>query len=367
MHRNLKVFWLDDEHNMDKNSDLIEEAKDNGIDLIGFESLEDGLQEIKENYEDYDAVILDANFKEKNENPVEDKTGKLAIKFSKELKDKIPKKFDPFILTGNNKGEIFKEHFGREFIFRKNDLDPDKLWNSIKRWFDSLPDNIIKGEYVEGFDVCSEKYIGNKSGDLLLKILKNDEDYNLNYVRQILEALFKTYENFELVPKNLDFAQTSRFLSGGVENNFQLKESSRLPTPISETLRCIIRTVNPGSHYTSDEELKKDVDKYLSNKYSKKAVVLLLIDVLIDFKRQVDNNPIKNNWNEIDSLEGEITWLNLNGGNGRLKCDEHSNLFFYLNESENSEVLNVGDRVKFSIGKNDKGPKAEKLVKIDTI
>ena len=89
------------------------------------------------------------------------------------------------------------------------------------------------------------------------------------------------------------------------------------------------------------------------------------IDVLIDFKRQVDNNPIKNNWNERGSLEGEIIWLNLNGGNGRLKCDEHSNLFFYLNESENSEVLNVGDRVNFSMGKNSKGPKAEKVMKIN--
>ena len=99
---------------------------------------------------------------------------------------------------------------------------------------------------------------------------------------------------------------------------------------------------------------------------TKKIITLGLFSCALTMLQKA-NNPIKNNWNEIDSLEGEITWLNLNGGNGRLKCDEHSNLFFYLNESENSEVLNVGDRVKFSIGKNDKGPKAEKLVKIDTI
>ena len=370
MHRNLKVFWLDDECNTEKLSGLIEDANDNGIDLIGFESYEDGLNEIKVNYKDYDAVILDANFKEHNESLVEDTTGNLAIKFSKELK-KIPKEFDPFVLTGNKKGPNFQEHFGRDHIFRKNELDSDDLWDSIKKWFNNLPDVRIKNKYIEAFDVCNDDYIGEKSGKLLLKILRNEDDYNLNYVRQILEALFDKYEKLDLIPNNLEFAQTSRFLSGIEENNLQLNKSSRLPLPVSEILRCIIRTVNPGSHYTSDEELKKDLDKYLTNKYSKKAIVLLLIDVLIDFKRQVDSNPIKNNWVENKSFEdniyyeGEITWLNHNGGNGRLKCDEHSNLFFYLNESENSEVLNVGDRVNFSMGKNSKGPKAEKVMKIN--
>ena len=203
--------------------------------------------------------------------------------------------------------------------------------------------------------------------------MTNEKDYNLNYVRQILEALFKKYKKLELIPGDLKFAQNSRFLSGSIENNLQLNESSRLPFPIAVTLRAVVRTVVAGSHYTHDDkELKKDVDKYLTNKYSKKAIVLLLIDVLINFKRHVDSNPIKNNWVENKSpdsnvyYEGEITWLNFEGKNGRLKCDEYPNLFFYLNESENSDLLKVNDRVKFLIGRNNKGPKAEKLVKIDT-
>jgi len=189
MHRNLKVFWLDDECKTEKLSGLIEDACDNGIDLIGFESFEDGLNEIKLNYKDYDAVILDANFKEHNESLVEDTTGNLAIKFSKEL-NKIPKEFHPFVLTGNKKGENFQEYFGRDHIFRKNELDSDDLWDSIKKWFNNLPDIRIKNKYIEAFDVCGDDYVGEKSGDLLLKILRNEEDYNLNYVRQILEALF---------------------------------------------------------------------------------------------------------------------------------------------------------------------------------
>ena len=373
MHRNLKVFWLDDECKTEKLSGLIEDADDNGIDLIGFESFEDGLNEIKLNYKDYDAVILDANFKEHNESLVEDTTGNLAIKFSKEL-NKIPKEFHPFVLTGNKKGENFQEYFGRDHIFRKNELDSDDLWDSIKKWFNNLPDIRIKNKYIEAFDVCGDDYVGEKSGDLLLKILRNEEDYNLNYVRQILEALFKKYKKLELIPDDLKFAQNSRFLNGSIENNLQLNESSRLPFPIAVTLRAVVRTVVAGSHYTyDDKELKKDVDKYLTNKYSKKAIVLLLIDVLINFKRHVDSNPIKNNWVENKSpdsnvyYEGEITWLNFEGKNGRLKCDEYPNLFFYLNESENSDLFKVNDRVKFLIGKNNKGPKAEKLVKIDTI
>ena len=361
------IFWIDDKH--EEMMLFIQEAYENGLILHPKLSLE-GLAELKNNQDKYDAVLLDVKFNRANESNETPSNENSMFAYQEILT--FDKKFEIYFFSGEEDTFTQDEGF-RKFIPNANEVIFPKgegnkklievLINSANR----QKDRQIKSEYQEGFDVCTKSYIGKKAGDLLLKILTNEKDYNLNYVRQILEALFKTYKKFEIVPKNLDFAQTSRFLSGSVENNFQLNESSKLPIPVSETLRYIIRIVNPGSHYTSDEELKKDVDKYLSNKYSKKAIVLLLIDVLIDFKRQVDNNPIKNNWNEIDSLEGEITWLNFEVGNGRIKCDKYPNLFFYINESDNPDLLKLNDRVKFLIGKNNKGPKAEKLVKIDTI
>jgi cold shock CspA family protein len=358
----IKALWFDDEWESDE--DFIDTClKKHSIQITAYKSRIPGLKYLKENYLDIDIVILDAWFTAEDDQ-IYDDSGSQATMVKNEvglLEKDYP--LEIFVYTATERGKLFTNTFPDRIYIKAE--DEERMFRDIHDWYNSRSDIKIRKHFRSAFDVCNDDYIGEKSGDLLLKILRNEEDYNLNYVRQILEALFDKYKKLDLVPKNLDFAQTSRFLSGGVENNFQLKESSRLPTPVSETLRCIIRTVNPGSHYTSDEELKKDVDKYLTNKYSKKAIVLLLIDVLIDFKRQVDNIPIKNNWNEIDSLQGEIIWLNPIRGNGRLKCDEHSNLFFYLNESENSEVLNLGDRVNFSMGKNSKGPMAKKVMKIN--
>lgn len=364
------IFWIDDKH--EEMSLFVQEANENGLILHPKLSLE-GLSELKNNQDKYDAVLLDVKFNktdQSNETPDNENS-----MFAYQEILSLDKKFEIYFFSGEEDTFTQDEGFRKfipnanEVIFQKGE-DNKKLIEVLINSASRQKDRQIKSDYEEGFDVCSQAYIGEKSGDLLLKILKNQEDYNLNYVRQILEALFEKYEKLDLIPGNLEFAQTSRFLSGSIENNLQLNESSRLPLPVSETLRCIIRTVNPGSHYTSDKDLKKDVDKYLTNKYSKKAIVLMLIDVLIEFKRLVDNNPIKNDWLEIESsddnihYEGEITWLNHNGGNGRLKCDEYPNLFFYLNESENSDLFKVNDRVKFFIGKNNKGPKAEKIKKI---
>jgi cold shock CspA family protein len=362
------IFWIDDKH--EEMSLFVQEAYENGLILHPKLSLE-GLAELKNNQDKYDAVLLDVKFNRTNESNETPSNENSMFAYQKILT--FDKKFEIYFFSGEEDTFTQDEGF-RKFIPNANEVifpkgeGNKKLIEVLINSSNRQKDRQIKSEYHEGFDVCTKSYIGKKAGDLLLKILTNEKDYNLNYVRQILEALFKKYKKLELIPGDLKFAQNSRFLSGSIENNLQLNESSRLPFPIAVTLRAVVRTVVAGSHYTHDDkELKKDVDKYLTNKYSKKAIVLLLIDVLINFKRQVDANPIKNNWVEIEFFEGEIKSLNFDRGNGWLKRGKLPDLFFYLNESENSEILNVGDRVKFSIGKNDIGPKAEKLVKIDTI
>ena len=54
------ILWIDDEH--DGMSGFVGDAKFNGIKLIAFKSLNEGMSELKKNYPIYDGVLLDAKF-----------------------------------------------------------------------------------------------------------------------------------------------------------------------------------------------------------------------------------------------------------------------------------------------------------------
>ena len=57
-----KIMWLDDKHDDFMGEGFKGRAKDKGIDLYGFGSKEEAEEELKKNYTDYDAIILDAKF-----------------------------------------------------------------------------------------------------------------------------------------------------------------------------------------------------------------------------------------------------------------------------------------------------------------
>ena len=353
------IFWIDDKH--EEMQGFKDRAKNNGIILHPFKSEKSGLTNLKKNFEKYDGILLDVKFIP-TDNSKESPHSKHAVNAERDIKS-LKKKFKVVFLSGEE--DTFSDDGVKVYlegpVFSKF-AETKPLFEKLKEFANEQPEFQLKLDYPEGFSVCSEEYIGNKAGDILLKILKNKEDYSMNYVRKILEALFKKYEKLELIPSSLDFAQTSRFLSGDIENNFQLNESSRLPVPISETLRCIIRTVNPGSHYTTDEELKKDVDKYLNNKYSKKAIVLLLMDVLIDFKRQIDSSPVRKNWIEKFKDIGIIKAIN--NGFGFIKLKSTEDLFFHSKKCVSFNDLVEGDKVEFNVIEGRKGQEAINVTKL---
>jgi hypothetical protein len=61
------ILWIDDEH--ESLAGTKGRAKRNGINLIPFKSLNNGISELEKNYPFYDGVLLDAKFFE-NEDDV---------------------------------------------------------------------------------------------------------------------------------------------------------------------------------------------------------------------------------------------------------------------------------------------------------
>jgi hypothetical protein len=131
----IKVLWIDDEH--EKLNAVKAEAKLNGIDLVGFKSLNSGLKELEDHFPIYDGVLFDAKFFEDDNNiPGTEDTEYLHR--AKERLLKIPKPYSIFVLTGQAEayGEYsFKKAFKEVYMAVKRELPKDmqdKLESSRK-------------------------------------------------------------------------------------------------------------------------------------------------------------------------------------------------------------------------------------------
>ena len=313
------ILWIDDEH--EGMAGFKGDAKLNGIKLVSFKSLNDGISELKKNYPIYDGVILDAKFFE-NEDDIK---GSEDISNVFLAKDQLlafkEKKFEIFVLTGQ--AEAFNDNTFKKAIqrvYRKGlDSDVEKLFSDVKLAADNHQDTQIRHKYFRAFDVCTETYVGETAGHDLLDLLKHKDNGSskLNLIRKIIEDLFQAFGKYELVPKaflypKLSLSEISKFLSGEktIEKfeNFKLNEESIIPAQISYFLKNILLTTHDGSHRGSVDAHIND----LKTPYLFKSILFQLLDVLIWFKYHVDQKPISKNWQLINdniNSDNEKKWI----------------------------------------------------------
>ena len=297
------ILWIDDEH--EGMSGFKGDAKLNGIKLVSFKSLNDGISELRKNYLIYDGVILDAKFFENEDDIRGSEDIDNVFRAMRRLLSMEEKKFEIFVLTAQAEAfndDTFKKAF--QNVYRKAiDSDVEKLFSDVKLAADNHEDTQIRHKYNKVFDVCTDRYIGKTAGHDLLDLLKHKENGSskLNLIRKIIEDLFQAFGKYELLPKSflyprLSLTEINKFLSGEktieAYENFKLNEESILPTQISHYLKNILLTTHNGSHRGSiDAHIN-----YLKTPYLFKSILFQLLDVLIWFKHHIDQKPITKNW-----------------------------------------------------------------------
>jgi hypothetical protein len=303
------VLWIDDEHEGEISA-LHRTAKDFGVKLFPYKSMNGGCSELEKNYALYDAILLDAKFFENEE----DASGSEDTKWVHRTKDRIlqlPKKFEFFVLTGQAK-TYASEEFNNAFplVFEKGKSnDEDELFNSLVLAASKQVDTQIRHQYQRVFNVCTEKYIGEYAGQDLLTIIKNKEENDIEHhfttIRKIMEDVFTAFNKFQLLPRefvtrNVSLNPSSKFLSGKSQSEntdsrlkkYQHKVETHLPDQIANYFRNILSATQPGAHRsTLDDFVKKQKTPYLFN-----SILYQLLDVIVWFKEYVDNNPKKENW-----------------------------------------------------------------------
>jgi hypothetical protein len=279
----LKVFWLDDEHEKLKPFKVL--AKTKGIELIGYKSIE-GISELETKYNLYDAVLFDAKFFE-NEGDVAGSENLSNLPKALERLSKIPKVFEPFILTGQAK--LYKDETFSAFIpkyYRKGVTeDNEKLFEDIKTFAFNQDETQIRHEYEEAFEPFNLGIIPERGTSLLIEIIKcfREEDFrkkNLNTQRDLLELVYKSLNNpIPCIPSELFIANQSNrpnleWCSIYMENREVVVDRIRrisftcpiiIDGEIKPVFRKIMASVNKYSHDNEDELAKAP---FKSNMYA---------------------------------------------------------------------------------------------------
>jgi hypothetical protein len=283
------------------------------------------MSELEKNYPFYDGVLLDAKFFEAEDDVAGTEDTYVSFR-AKERIERLPKKFEIFILTGQAEAfddKTFKKVFTN--VFRKGiDEDEDALFDSLIKAANMQVDTQIRHQYHRVFEVCTEKYIGEYAGQDLLAVLKEQDITNVdkyfNTIRKMVEDVFTAFNKFQLLPRefvnpSVALNESSKFLMGKntkgdffSEKGYTHKEGTHLPKQISSYIWNILNATQDGSHRASiDEHVKSLRTPYLLN-----SIVFQLLDVIVWFKQYVDTNPTTENW-ETDKVDHETQEVLIGG------------------------------------------------------
>lgn len=340
----INVLWLDDEHKVFQ--PLKDAAIMENIQLVGYDNAEEGLLELTNNFNHYDAVILDGIFftDKTNSKQTDEAFGNVA-KGLLELRTKgsiipvfIYSGQPSFVKDSHSYVNLFKDEFsanGRVFDKTDDDGMPELLLH-IK---EAVKDNVytkIRHQYSDVFKNVSyiptlDKHYGN-----LLELLKNiDTDQDLTKVRMIIESLFKALADINIIPEGFTKEKgwingTSRFISG-IHEDYEFTKPYFIHPTICETLYRVLNIIQDGSH--NEGSLKLKVDDY-SRKYTSgylyKSVVYGLLEILYYFGELIKNNQnIEENqsrWKKKETPKTEEVFIeaifqSINEANwGTIKC-----------------------------------------------
>jgi hypothetical protein len=313
---NIKVLWIDDDYK--KQLDVIGDAEFDGIDLIPFESHEEGMDALFKDLTGFHAVILDAKVK-KNRSDTKIGLSGLQASIYRLIELKNQGNFLPyFIYTGQpdymDEG-WFEESYGE---FYTKGIDNQRLFDDIRSAVLKKEEYLTQKDHETIFHVC-EKHFDSETKEILTKILlgikKNNLDENFYYVqlRRILEKLFRKANEAGLLHDKciqrgkVNLSESSLFLSGQPTKYLGVECSkSHFSKDISAGVWEIISICGKEAH--TEEDISSNFQK--NSSYLFYSLTFRLLDILIWFDNYLkENSNYMSNasfWKEKELIEGII-------------------------------------------------------------
>ena len=292
-----KVLWIDDKFK--ELEDLADRADDYGLELVGFESHEELVDEINSpRFDEYKAVVLDGIYKE-NKNDIEPDSVKAfiqSIKFLDSEKAK-GKRIDVVCLSGNSDfKELRKEDlqvyeipiFNKRNLKRHGSENEETVWEYLKEICENKPENDIREKYKEPLKLFEKEYLGNKNKERIIEILKDIEGPNFSEfrvfgeMRKFVETIIETLTSKGVLPE-ISLNDTKKLFQNNHEKYILEAEADKLlPSTLKYVYCSLIDILQDGSHRNGKLKLKVDdyVNENKRNNYIAKICAFQLLEFM---------------------------------------------------------------------------------------
>jgi hypothetical protein len=295
----MKILLIDDETDFCKSLQTYARLK--GFEISFYTNYDDGFKSLENEQVNYSGVILDARcYKNKNDETLRE-TKDSAVFYSinkiRELLNKINLHIPFCVNTGFS--ALFRDNIEAMGIMVFDKLkDRDTMLEWLREEIARIPENKIRSEFPDVFEVFRLGYLDRKSETILLKIIislnkeyTDIEDFLFNPVRQILESLYRELNKFDdrLIPgaginyerNKVNLTWCMLRLSNGAEFRDPVTKSlvvKSIEPPLPPALGSILHTV------TKIVSTKSHADKSATHSYLIKSVVYGLLEILLWYK-----------------------------------------------------------------------------------
>lgn len=288
-----KVLWIDDDTSITKAYQI--KAEDYGIDLCHVSNWEDAEDLLKDNFEEYSAIILDAECKMNADNPEESTFIHKVLTSLNKIFGKKQSSIPWYILSaGTMDGfssamEIamyshsdYEKEWGNMLYSKtspaQNENSSNKLFENIRRVASNKMSNIILFRYQDTFQYLGNgKIIDKEARNIMLKMLcnlyypENDThfEYQGNPLRKVLEHIFRAAHRIGLLPSEcferagqLNLLDASRFMSGKPTKHSMLRYGEDgdtiFPNYMGNITKNILNFASVNSHTSETNEYTID-------------------------------------------------------------------------------------------------------------
>lgn len=293
----INVLWIDDlEDQIDGGESFmtLAETKHNII-ITNRKSVDEGIDELLNPSEHYDAIILDINCRRNKvtDGVVTYKSLSYAIQMLSQHHIDIPyfvysalAEFGPTLVDV----VVTQERIYDSISLYNKPKDRDLLFESIKRVVSEWPDFQIKKQYANSFGIVPDGKLIS-----LLRLIGNDGFENDSeipkMIRPLLEKLAHHFAKHNMV--NLNYKKTPNLDGDGVSKHNHSKDLSvalakdrdnkYVPTYIQRTLHFLSECANEGCHCYSDYDAPYKLPYLIENghaRYLNMHMVFGLLNVL---------------------------------------------------------------------------------------
>ena len=308
------IIWIDDEH--DKQGAFIDSAELSGFKLIAFKTSREGMEYLRENLHDVDAVILDAKVFKDNTNELASTKG---LRASLDEIAKISglhnrREIPHVIFTGQ------PDLFGRqEFEDMVDGVDIFSKLQSNEVLFQRLRELIgesasasLRNQFPAGYEAC--EWMGKDSWRMLFPILDSMRSgvklmsAPYNDLRKVVEIAFRKLHEAGVIHErlidngNVILQGCSIFLAGMdatlKKQGDSVKATARVtPKLVGDQLKFVLDVCQVGSHTQSDDEIPEnkpsilEVEKWNPNHQLLETATLMTLDFIVWTKAYVEANP----------------------------------------------------------------------------